>query len=300
MADKVWSYRYDIRELQLKGLSLLDEMDRVCRAHGINYYIIAGTLLGAVRHKGYIPWDDDIDIALMRSDYDLLVKYADQWFKKPFSIMVHTRDPKYPKFFGKLEDRSTTLVESFYLGYAGGVYMDIFPLDDVPDNKFLRNLHFYRFNIMRRLLYIAYKSPRKHGFTIGTPFVALFQLLFSKKWLHKRAQKIMTEYNGHPNCSYVMTHDDGTCAYPKDIFGTPSLCEFEGRQYMAPSVPDGFLSVLYGPNYMELPPMEQRRAHYHDYCDLNTPNNGTFTIAELEEMQKNQIQENKTIKDIEV
>lgn len=297
MTKTDWSYRYDIRDLQMRGIPLLDEVDRVCREHGLRYYIIAGTLLGAVRHKGYIPWDDDIDIALMRDDYDKLVKHSDEWFRKPYSIMVHTRDPKYPKFFGKLEDRSTTLVESFYLGYAGGVYMDIFPLDDVPDNKLLRNLHFYNFNILRRMLYIAYKSPYKHGLTIGTPFVWLFQKVFSRRWLHKKAQAVMTQYHGHKNCHYVMTHDDGTRAYPKSVFGKPTLVEFEHHRYCAPTVPDGFLSVLYG-NYMQLPPVEQRRAHYHDYCDLNTPNDGSISIYELERIQREKVNQVRTAQDI--
>ena len=294
-----WSYRYDIRDLQVRGLSLLDEVDRVCREHGLKYYIIAGTLLGALRHKGYIPWDDDIDIALMRDDYDTLVEHSREWLQEPYSIMVHTRDDRYPKFFGKLEDRSTTLVESFYLGYAGGVYMDIFPLDDVPDNRFLRNLHFYHFNFLRRLLYIAYKSPYKHGRTFGTPFIILFQKVFSKKWLHKRAQAVMKEYHGHKNCNYVMTHDDGTRAYHKSVFGNPVTVQFEDRMYCAPANPDGFLSVLYG-NYMELPPLEQRRAHYDDYCDLNTPNDGSVSIQELERIQKEKVNQNHTAQDIQV
>ena len=119
-------YNYDLRQFQLRSVVLLDAIDKVCKEHGIKYYVIAGTLLGALRHKGFIPWDDDLDIALMRSDYDLLIEHASEWFPEPFSIVAYNNDLSYPKYFAKLEDKSTTLVERFYLGYVGGIYMDIF------------------------------------------------------------------------------------------------------------------------------------------------------------------------------
>ena len=112
-------YNYDLREFQLRSVCLLDAIDKVCKEHDITYYVIAGTLLGAVRHKGFIPWDDDLDIALMRRDYDLLIEHASEWLPEPFSIVAYNNDPDYPKYFAKLEDKSTTLVERFYLGYVG-------------------------------------------------------------------------------------------------------------------------------------------------------------------------------------
>ncbi|MBO7050227.1 MAG: LicD family protein [Bacteroidaceae bacterium] len=275
-------YNYDLRQFQLRSVVLLDVIDKVCKEHGIRYYIIAGTLLGAVRHKGYIPWDDDLDVAFMRSDYDLLLEHASEWFPEPFHIVDCNNDPRYPKYFAKLEDRSTTLVESFHLGYVGGIYVDLFPLDSVPDNKMLRAWHFYRFNLKRRLLYLVYRDPYKHGKGVGSLILCLLQKLVSKEKLHKRTQRVLKEFEGKRNCNYVMTHDDGFRAYRKSVFGTPRLCEFEGHAFCAPEHPEGFLSVLYGDDYMTPPPVEKRRSHMHDYCDLE---NG-YVGVDINELKK--------------
>lgn len=283
-------YKYDIRSLQLKSVGLLDAIDKVCREHGLRYYVIAGTLLGAVRHKGFIPWDDDIDVALMRKDYDLLVEHAHEWFAEPYSIVAYNNDLGYPKYFAKLEDMSTTLVERFYLGYVGGIYMDIFPLDSVPDNKLLRAWHYYRFNLKRRMLYLVYRDPYKHGKGIGSLVLRSLQRLVSRKKLHERTHKVLTEFEDKKHCHYVMTHDDGFKAYHKEVFGEPISCEFEGHTFSAPSHPEGFLSVLYGPDYMTPPPVDKRDSHFHDYCDLEHGYVGV-DIEELKE--KVQYQTNK-------
>ncbi len=264
-------YHYDLREFQLRSVCLLEAIDKVCKEHHIHYYIIAGTLLGAVRHQGFIPWDDDMDIALMRDDYDLLMEHACEWLPAPFSIVNFKNCEHYPKYFAKIEDTSTTVVERLYLGYAGGIYMDIFPLDKVPDNKFRRNMHFRRFNFMRKLLYFVYRDPYKHGKGVRSLLPRVIQSLCTKQGLHNRCEKILTEYRHDPNCHYVMTHDDGYKAYKAEIFGEPSTLTFEGVTADAPKVPDGFLSVLYGSDYMQLPPEDKRRSHFHDYCDLNKP-----------------------------
>lgn len=277
-------FNYDIREYQQRSVCLLSAIDNVCREHGIHYYIIAGTLLGAVRHKGFIPWDDDMDIALMRKDYDLLMEHAAEWLPGPFAIVNHENCPWYPKYFAKLEDTGTTIVENIYLGYAGGIYMDIFPLDDVPDNKLKRSIHFYRFNFVRKLLYFSYRDPYKHGKGIRALLPLTVQKLFRKKTLHDWSQRILREYNGKPGCNHVMTHDDGNRAYHRDVFGQPSTLLFEGIEAKAPAVPAGFLSVLYG-DYMQLPPVEKRVSHYHDYCDLNLPYR-EFDISTLKDLKK--------------
>lgn len=264
-------FNYSIRDYQLRSVVLLETIDKVCREHNITYYIIAGTLLGAVRHKGFIPWDDDMDIALMRKDYDLLMAHADEWLPKPFFIVNHENTPHYPKYFAKLEDTSTTIVERFYLGYAGGIYMDVFPLDEVPNNTLLRRVHFYKFNLMRRLEYLVFRDPYKHGHGVSSWGPLLIQKVFSRSWVQRKIQDVLTEYEGKNNCDLVMTHDDGFRAYHKSVFGTPSTEVFEGVAACAPARPEGFLSVLYGNDYMELPPVESRHSHFHDYCDFNTP-----------------------------
>lgn len=261
-------YNYNIRDFQLHSKTILDAIDIVCHEHGLTYYIIAGTLLGAVRHKGFIPWDDDIDIALPRKDYDTLLLHAKEWLPERYNLVTYESDHNYPKYFAKIEDCHTTLVENFSLGYIGGVYVDVFPLDDVPNNSIKRNLHYRKFHFFRKLQYYAYRDPYKHGRSVGAHIMALFQKCLSKEYLNKCMQRVLVEYRNHKNCDFVMTHDDGTCAYPKSCLAAPNTYSFEGKEYDGPSDADTFLASYYGKNYMQLPPVEKRRSHYHDYCDL--------------------------------
>ena len=126
---------YDIRPLQLRILKILLAVDKVCKEHGLRYYIMAGTMLGAVRHKGFIPWDDDLDIGMPRADYDLLMSHSKEWLPKPYEAVCAENDPNYPLPFAKIQDADTTLIERMHLKYLGGIYLDVFPLDGVPQSK---------------------------------------------------------------------------------------------------------------------------------------------------------------------
>ena len=102
---------YDIRPLQLRILKNLLAVDKVCKEHNLRYYIMAGTMLGAVRHKGFIPWDDDLDIGMPRADYDLLMANAKEWLPKPYEAVCAENDKEYPLPFAKVQDADTTLIE---------------------------------------------------------------------------------------------------------------------------------------------------------------------------------------------
>lgn len=258
------------RDLQLASLSLLTAIDTVCRQHGLTYYLIAGTLLGAVRHGGFIPWDDDMDIGMPRKDYDLLMQHAQEWLPKPFRIVNHENDAHYPKYFAKIENTDTTLIENKHLGYVGGIYCDIFALDNVPDSLWRRRLHYTKFNLVRRLLYLAYRNPYKHGHGPSSWLPLMVQKCFSKPQLHRWAQRLLHKY-GDRECQNVMTFDDGFRAFPKTVLGKPQRITFEGIEANAPADTDRFLSIMYGPDYMTPPPEGQRREHGHYYFDTNTP-----------------------------
>lgn len=106
---------YDIRPLQLRILKNLLAIDKVCKEHNLRYYIMAGTMLGAVRHKGFIPWDDDLDIGMPRADYDLLMTNAKEWLPEPYEAVCAENDKEYPLPFAKIQDADTTLIERMHL-----------------------------------------------------------------------------------------------------------------------------------------------------------------------------------------
>lgn len=274
-------FKYNIREFQTHILGLLDVMDKVCREHGLTYYMIGGTMLGAVRHKGFIPWDDDLDVAMFRKDYDILLEHYREWLPDRYSILSFESNKDYSRHFAKLEDKSTTLVERFYLKRLAGVYLDIFPLDDVPDNRLLRWWHYRRFKSCEKKLYYAYRDPYKHGNGLSSRLIASFQKRVSKERLHARLHKILTEYDGKANCSCCMAHG-GFNPIPKDVYGTPALYEFEKGFYMGPAMADRYLTCSFGNDYMELPPVEKRESHLFHYCDYH---NG-YETADFDELKR--------------
>ena len=144
---------YEIRPLQLRILEILLAVDKVCREHGLRYYLWAGTLLGAIRHKGFIPWDDDVDICMPRADYDTLMAHAKEWLPAPYEAMSAETNGKYPGSFGKIIDSSTTLIERAHYAYLSGIYIDVFPIDGVPQSAWRRRLHFARFEFYKRIVY---------------------------------------------------------------------------------------------------------------------------------------------------
>lgn len=133
-----------LRRLQMTELELLKEVDRICRKNHIHYNIIAGTLLGAVRHGGFIPWDDDADVAMMRQDYEQFRKaYATELNMDKFYFQDHQNTRGYRWGYGKLRRKDTLFLREHqeHMPYMQGVFIDIFPLDYVPENYGLRRVH---------------------------------------------------------------------------------------------------------------------------------------------------------------
>ena len=261
---------YGIRELQLKSLGLLVAIDKVCREHGLTYYMIAGTLLGAVRHKGFIPWDDDIDVGMPRRDYDILMEHASEWFDDRFRMVSFATDNSYSRYFAKLEDCNTTVVERFHLERIGGLYMDIFPLDNVPDGKMARYFHYRRFHRLNKQLYFAYRDPYKHGHGVGPRLMAAYQKTLSREGLRSRITALAAQYSD-VTCSSCTTHDGKHEIFPYEIMGKPAEYEFEGHMFYGPADYDSFLKIMYGPDYMSPPPAHVQVSHLFEYVDFDTP-----------------------------
>ena len=124
----------EFRKMQLLELEMLKDFDRLCTEHNIRYTIFGGTLLGAVRHKGYIPWDDDADIAMLREDYEKFKKVAHLLNQDICYFQDHTTDPEYRWGYGKLRRTGTTFIRvgQEHLKCKTGVFVDVFPMDDIP------------------------------------------------------------------------------------------------------------------------------------------------------------------------
>lgn len=261
---------YDIRPLQLRILNNLMALDKVCREHGLRYFIVAGTMLGAVRHKGFIPWDDDLDVAMPRKDYDQLMAHAGQWMLPPYEVVAYETDDSYPLPFAKIQDAGTTLIERMHLRYLGGVYIDVFPLDGMTANPLKQRLHLIRYFYYKKVIYFLCRDPYRHGHGPSSWMPLLCRRFYTLAGVQRIMQRLQKEYD-YDTSKLIIDHDFGKRGImPRSRYGKPTPIEFEGKTVMGVEQPHEYLTHLYG-DYMTIPPGPKQKQHNFHMLDLNTP-----------------------------
>lgn len=261
---------YDIRPLQLKILETLKSVDEVCSRHGLRYAVIAGTMLGAVRHKGFIPWDDDLDIAMPRPDYDRLLAHHREWLPPHLELICNEDSTDYPFPFAKIQDSTTTLIERPHIRYLGGVYIDVFPIDGAGASAFGRAIHLMRYSFYKRIIYYLYRDPFKHGHGLSSWIPRLARKLFSRRGVHDRMRRLMTAVP-YESADLVIDHDEGRRGtMPKSWLEPMAKIDFEGVKVKGFARPDDYLSQMYG-DYMKVPDDAHKRQHNFHYMNLEEP-----------------------------
>ena len=258
----------EFRRLQLVELSLLKELDRVCRKHKIRYTVFCGTLLGAVRHKGYIPWDDDADIAMLREDYEKFKKVAHEINSDIGFFQDHSTDPAYLWGYGKLRRTGTYHMRTGqeHIKCKNGVYIDIFPLDDIPQSlagQLFQNIDGY---ICRKILWSKVgkrteKGLKKAWFSLIShiPTDSVYKHL--KRWERKSSAKQCNRVRclTFPpfGTLYVKNPIRKRYGMPKKWFVRLKNYKFEDTVLIGTRDYDGILTYTYG-DYMTPPPPEKR------------------------------------------
>ena len=261
---------YDIRPLQLKILEILDVVDKTCKENNIKYYLASGTMLGAIRHKGFISWDDDADIMMPRPDYEKFIANANQWLPKQYELICSENDENYSFPFAKVQDSQTTILERIHLKYIGGVYLDVFPLDGISSNKIAQWWHFFRYHYYKKINYFINRDPYKHGHGPSSWLPLLIQKTYSKQWVKMKMRKMMISYD-YDKCELVVDHDDGwKGVVRKDIVGEPTPTLFEGKEYCGVEKYDSYLTIKYD-DYMTIPPLSKQHQHNFYYLNLEKP-----------------------------
>ncbi len=267
------------RKMQLLQLDMLIELDRVCKANGITYQIWAGTLLGAVRHKGYIPWDDDADIVMLREEYEKFKQCSEQLNPAICFFQDHDNDPEYRWQYGKLRRTGTKYVRlgQEHIKCKTGVFVDIFPLDDVPISIIGQMIQDFHCFCLRKILWSEVARVNEKG------FMKIWYTLLSKipvnfvfrqiNWYAKRSKnhtknKVRTLCYTAIGKLYYKHPLKERYGMPKRWFLKTKEFEFEGKKLTGLADYDEYLTFSFG-DYMQLPPEEKRAQHAPvSYCDF--------------------------------
>ena len=259
--DKSNFKKLDIDEIKEVELGVMDYIHNICREKGINYSLAYGSLLGAVRHRGFIPWDDDLDIALKRDQYDQLYQAILEDNNSIYKVVSWENDSRYPYPFYRVYD-SRTIYENNYIqnDIELGICVDVFPFDDYKDvNKEITKLDMYR----RLSVYTLYGIRNKEaGIKNIVRYLMLvaFRLTRVKTWNKKLNDCSKAPVNSE-YIDYLMESKKYSTKLDAKALDEVVECRFEDRVYNIPKDYDHILTTIYGSDYMEIPPLEKRIQH---------------------------------------
>lgn len=255
----------DVKELRSIQMAILDSIVDVCDRNNINYTLAGGTLIGALRHRGYIPWDDDIDLYMLRADYErflYIYNNVQESIGSPYRLLSpEISSKKYYYTFGKVVDNRTEMIEDWAKDFPIGVYVDIFPIDYAYDDEKARERQFRLKHLLHkirnckksptcylrsRLAYYCYRY-------LPVPLRAI-EWLQNRYVFLRKPTSLVTDMHSPQFGSWA--------AFPVSAFDSYTTAEFEGKQYKILAGYDTYLRHHYKFHYMTLPPEDQRIPHY--------------------------------------
>lgn len=257
----------ELRKMQLIQLELLEEVDRICMKHHISYSVEGGTLLGAVRHKGFIPWDDDVDIAMVRSEYRKSCKACEKELNtEKYFFQNHETDHEYRWGYAKVLKKGTSFVRygQEHMKMRRGVYVEIFPMDGIPKNYIEKKFYNFLRVCCRKIMWseVGKVSCRSRGMRLfflllnQIPVDNAFAMLdFLSRKYDERKSKYVTCLS-FPDC-WVK----GEPGFKREYYLETKRILFEGKEINAPRKSKELLVTLYGKDYMTPPPAKDRKTH---------------------------------------
>lgn len=281
--------RETLRKVQLVQLEIAKEVKRVCEENGISYWLDSGTLLGAVRHKGFIPWDDDLDLGMLREDYEKFLQIAPGKLKEEYVLLCWQLDPQYPHQFAKVMKRGTVYREEAHYGSSfDGIFVDVFPYDQMPDEP--GEIRWVGFRLMAYRAMIRAKCGHRTWTVNGKFYVKrwlknlpfrFLSLFFGRRALRERSDRLSCRYNGteFAYCTPQGVFDYPEWRMPLRYFTELTQLPFEWELFSVPADYDGYLTCAYG-DYMT-PPPESEREDRHSIVEVKFGDESdTYTCVE--------------------
>ena len=244
------------KRIQSILLSMMKEIHKIISDNGFTYFLCAGSVLGAVRHNGFIPWDDDLDIAMPRDDYERFLKIAPSILPNHLYIQHPGNEKKTHVMFAKIRLKNTLFEEEQNKGmnYPRGIYIDIFPIDNIKKNDFVFRTKVKIAKFFKSMFFLQVRKDKIGIKRLVLPFSYLFPRRFCV-WIYKKlcSTNKETDYRFESLSAYKFDK----VIFKKDVFGKPTLHNFEDTEFFIPEKATEYLKIEYG-DFMQLPPVEKR------------------------------------------
>lgn len=265
----------ELKELHKVELNILKEFIKVCKKLNLQYYLLGGSALGAIRHDGFIPWDDDIDVGMPRKDYEKFLNEAQSYLPSNYFIQTMNSDKNYRNHFAKIRNNDTCFIEESIknIDMNHGIYIDIFPLDGCGNTIEEAKNNFYKYSKLNEIY--LFKNHKISHSGLRNKFRCIYYWVLSLRY--KNIFKVEEEIQNY--CSSISYEKSKyVCNYfgmwrEKEIslkkwFGKGKETKFENIKVIIPNDSDKYLNKLYG-EYMQLPPVEKRVAPHCYILDTN-------------------------------
>lgn len=258
----------DLRQLHDVLLEMMCRFDTLCREHDIQYFLGGGTLLGAIRHGGFIPWDDDVDLMMTRENYDKLCTLPVEAFPKGWFLQTYQTDPHYHGDMAKIRLDGTVYSTEFSSRFPQmhqGIFIDIFAHDRTAKSKKMQKLHIFCTTLVRSMVFhkweetpMQFYGKHKVFCALATGLIRILPMRFLewlREWIYRWYEKSNSEYF-YDGMGMHLQHG----AFPAQLLDKAVYRKFEGKQFPVPENFDAYLTFSYG-DYRKMPAEEDRRLH---------------------------------------
>lgn len=257
----------------MKELEILDVVSGFCDAHGLTWWLDSGTALGAIRHQGFIPWDDDIDIGMIREDYDRFVELAATQLPTGYSLHVPQNTDHYAPMFAKVYKDGTHFLSQEIIDARGdqGIFIDIFPFDRLSMEPSVRAWQISQAKLWQRFSYLYHSRnviiPGRSPLTRAIQRAACIILhgalhsFSSESRIRRRYQSVVDRSRSMESSDYLPLAYPYNDPFPYDVLIPTRPCSFEGRTFPVPGKAEDYLALMFGDTWNELPPPGERKTH---------------------------------------